>query len=135
MVDPDIESRRPVAGAEAQDATARLREVIAQIRDAADPEREMAVLEPVVRQARDGWRDARRLLVSPFVREGRLEPAIAALRVLIAVYPSRVEERRLLASLFGRMGQWDSAVAEADAAAAIDPGNAALHAARIQLRV
>ena len=123
------------AGADAQDATARLREVIEQIRAAEDPERDMPVLEPALRQARDGWRDARRLLVSPFVREGRLEPAIAALGVLIAVYPSRAEERRLLASLFGRMKQWDRAIAEADAAAGIEPGNAALHGVRIQLRV
>lgn len=135
MVDMADESRRPVAGANAQDATARLREIIGQIRGAADPERDMAALEPALRQATDGWRDARRLLVSPFVREGRFGPAIAALGVLIAVHPSRVEERRLLASLFGRMEQWDRAIAEADAAAAIEPGNAALHAARIQLRV
>src|SRR5690606_15293687 len=88
-----------------------------------------------LRQARDGWRDVRRLLVSPFVREGRLGPAIAALGVLIAVHPSRVEDRRLLASLFGRMKQWDRAIAEADAAAGIEPDNAGLHAVRIQLRV
>src|SRR5690606_25393678 len=67
--------------------------------------------------------------------EGRLGPAIAALSVLIAVHPARVEERRLLASLFGRMKQWDQAIAEADAAAHIEPDNVALHAARIQLRV
>lgn len=136
MVETVNESRRPMAGAdEAQDAAARLREVIGQIRSAADPERAMAALEPALRQARDGWRDVRRLLVSPFVREGRFGPAIAALDVLIAAHPSRVEERRLLASLFGRTKQWDRAIAEADAAAAIEPGNAALHAMRIQLRV
>ena len=95
----------------------------------------MAALEPALRQVRDGWRDVRRLLVSPFVREGRFGPAIAALDVLIAVYPSRAEERRLLASLLGRMKQWDRAIVEADAAADIEPGNAALHAARIQLRL
>ena len=136
MVDSAEESRRPGAGAQdAQDATARLREVIAQIRGAADPERDMAALEPALRQATDGWRDVRRLLVSPFVREGRLGPAIAALSVLIAVHPARVDDRRLLASLFGRMKQWDQAIAAADAAAHIEPDNAALHAARIQLRV
>src|SRR5690554_1300609 len=135
MVDTPGESRRPVAGTDAQDATARLREIIAEIRGAADPEGGMAALEPALRQAEDGWRDVRRLLVSPFVREGRLAPAIAGLGVLIAVYPSRVEDRRLLASLLGRMGQWDRAIAEADAAAGIEPGAAALHAVRIQLRM
>ncbi|MGE4450664.1 Vi polysaccharide transport protein VexE [Castellaniella sp.] len=135
MVDTAMESRGPVAGADPRDAAARLRDVIGRIRGAADPERDMAALEPALRQAKDGWRDVRRLLVSPFVREGRFGPAIAALGVLIAVHPSRVEDRRLLASLFGRMGQWDRAIAEADAAAGIEPGNAALHAVRIQLRV
>ncbi len=135
MVDTTMESRRPVAGVDPQNAIARLRETIGRIRDAADPERDMTALEPALRQVKDGWRDVRRLLVSPFVREGRLGPAIAALGVLIAVHPSRVEERRLLASLFGRMGQWDQAIAEADAAAGIEPDNAALHAVRIQLRV
>ncbi|MEN4920026.1 Vi polysaccharide transport protein VexE [Achromobacter spanius] len=135
MVDTVIENRRPAAGDDAKDATARLREVIGQIRGAADPEHDMAALEPALRQATDGWKDARRLLVSPYVREGRFGPAIAALVVLIAVYPARVEERRLLASLYGRMEQWDKAIAEADAAAGIEPGNAALHAVRIQLRV
>src|SRR5690606_9087286 len=127
------EGRRPAAGAE--DATVHLRDVIEQIRSAGDPEQAMAALEPALRQAKDGWRDVRRLLVSPFVREGRLEPAIAALRVLIAVYPSRVDDRRMLASLFGRMKQWDKAIAEADAAVGIEPDNASLHAVRIQLRV
>lgn len=135
MVDTAMESRPRAAGADPQGAIARLRDIIGQIRDAADPERDMAALEPALRQARDGWRDVRRLLVSPFVREGRFGPAIAALGVLITVHPSRVEDRRLLASLFGRMEQWDRAIAEADAAAGIEPGNAALHAARIQLRV
>ncbi len=135
MVNETIESRRPLAGANPQGAAARLREIIGQIRRAADPERDMAALEPALRQTEDGWRDVRRLLVSPFVRENRFEPAIAALGVLITVHPSRVEERRLLASLFGRTGQWDKAIAEADAAADIEPGSAALHAVRIQLRV
>ncbi|WP_322997730.1 tetratricopeptide repeat protein [Castellaniella sp.] len=135
MVDTAMESRPRAAGADPQGAIARLRDIIGQIRDAADPERDMAALEPALRQARDGWRDVRRLLVSPFVREGRFGPAIAALGVLITVHPSRVEDRRLLASLFGRMEQWDRAIAEADVAAGIEPGNAALHAARIQLRV
>lgn len=134
MVDTEIEGRRPVADAGPQDAAARLRDIIGRIRAAPDPGRDMAALEPALRQVRDGWRDVRRLLVSPFVREGRFEPAIAALGVLIAVHPSRVEDRRLLASLFGRMGQWDRAIAEADAAAGIEPGNAGLHAVRIQLR-
>jgi len=51
------------------------------------------------------------------------------------VYPARVDDRRLLASLLGRLEQWDRAIAEADAAAGIEPGNASLHAARIQMRV
>lgn len=135
MVNTTVENSRPAAGADAQDAAARLREVIGQIRGAADPECNMAALEPALRQAKDGWRDVRRLLVSPYVREGRFGPAIAALGVLIAVHPLRVDDRRLLASLYGRMQQWDKAIAEADAAAGIEPGNAALHAVRIQLRV
>lgn len=121
--------------AAAADATARLRDVIKAIRAAADPEREMAALEPPLAQTPDGWRDVRRLLVSPFVREGKFAPAIAALERLIAAYPQRADERRLLASLFGRTEQWDRAIAQADAAAGIEPDAAALHAARIQLRV
>ncbi len=135
MVDTAIENRRPAAGDEAKAATARLREIIGQIRASADPERDMAGLEPALRQAKDGWRDVRRLLVAPYVREGRFAPAVAALEVLIAMPPARADDRRLLASLFARMGEWDRAIAEADAAAGIEPGNAALHAARIQLRV
>ncbi len=136
MDDTLDQSSRPVAGADdAQDPAVRLREVIEQIRSAADPEGAMVALEPALRQARDGWRDVRRLLVSPFIRDGRLEPAITALSVLIAVHPTRVEDRRLLASLFGRTKQWDRAIAEADAAAGIEPDNAALHGVRIQLRV
>lgn len=141
MVDMAMKNRQSMAGIAAQDvtpepdATTRLCDLIGQIRSAADPERPMAALEPVLRQVKDGWRDVRRLLVSPFVREGRFEPAIAALNVLIVVHPSRVEDRRLLASLLGRMEQWDRAIAEADAAADIEPDNAALNAMRIQLRV
>lgn len=130
MVDTVIENRRAEA-----DATARLREVIKDIHSAADPVREMARLEPALAQAGDGWRDVRRLLVSPFVREGRFTPAIAALETLVAAYPLRTDDRRLLASLLGRTEQWERAIAEADAAAGIEPGAAALHAARIQLRV
>ncbi|WP_269446940.1 tetratricopeptide repeat protein [Bordetella petrii] len=95
----------------------------------------MAALGPALAQVADGWRDVRRLLVSPFVREGRLVPAIAALETLVAAYPARAEERRLLASLLGRTGQWARAIAEADAAAGIEPDAMALHAARIQLRM
>jgi len=135
MVDTAIENRVPVAGAEPQDATARLRDVIGQIRASADPARDMAALEPALRQAKDGWRDVRRLLVSPDVKEGKLASAIAALESLVSVYPARVDDRRLLASLLGRLEQWDRAIAEADAAAGIEPGNASLHAARIQMRV
>jgi len=130
MVDTALASRQ--AGA---DATARLREVIGQILAADDPAHEMAALEPALAQAADGWRDVRRLLVSPWVREGRFVPAIAALERLAAAYPARADDRRLLASLFGRTGQWDRAIAEADAAAAIQPDAASLHAARIQMRV
>jgi tetratricopeptide (TPR) repeat protein len=117
------------------DATARLRDVIQQIHFSPEPLSDMPLLEPALRQAADGWRDARRLLVSPLVREGKLGAAIAALEIMVAVYPARADERRLLASLFGRTEQWDRAIAEADAAAGIEPGAAALHAARIQLRV
>lgn len=136
MVDTAQNGRRPVAGDEdAREAAVRLREVVGQIRSAPDPEPGMAALEPALRQTKEGWRDVRRWLISPFVREGRFGPAIAALGVLIAVYPSRVEERRLLVSLFGRMKQWDRAMTEADAAAHIEPDNAALHGIRIQMRV
>lgn len=135
MVDTVIETRRPAAGAEAREAIARLREIIGQILAAADPERDMAALAPALQQTADGWRDVRRLLVSPYMREGRFAPAAAALGMLIAAYPERADDRRVLASLLGRMGEWDRAIAEADAAAGIEPGNAALHAARIQLRV
>jgi len=135
MVDTVMETRATESVADARTATARLREVIGQIRASADPERDMAALETVLRQANDGWRDVRRLLVAPYIKEARIDLAVAALNVLIGVPPSRADDRRLLASLLGRLGQWDRAIAEADAAAGIEPGNAALHAARIQLRV
>ncbi|OZI52458.1 tetratricopeptide repeat protein [Bordetella genomosp. 4] len=130
MVDTAIAHR--AAGAH---ATTRLREVIKAILDADDPVPAMTALEPALTQVSDGWRDGRRLLVTPLVRAGRIVPAIAALEILIKVYPSRADERRLLASLFGRTEQWERAIGEADAAARIDPEAAALHAARIQLRV
>jgi len=130
MVDTAIENRRAAA-----DATAQLREVIKDITAAGDPAREMARLDLALARAQDGWRDVRRLMVAPWMREARFEPAIAALEKLATAYPSRADDRRLLASLLGRTKQWDRAIAEADAAAAIEPANAALHAARIQLRV
>lgn len=129
-VNPAVAARRAQA-----DATARLREVIKEILDAEDPARDMAKLAPVLAGAIDGWRDVRRLLVSPYMREGRLALAIAALEVLIAAYPLRADERRTLASLLGRTEQWERAIAEADAAGALAPESAAMHAARIQLRV
>lgn len=135
MVDTVVGNCPPQAGAEPKDATARLRDVIGQIRASADPARDMTALEPALRPAKDGWREVRRLLVSPYVKEGKLAPAVAALETLIAVYPDRADDRRLLASLLARLEQWDKAIAQADAAAGIEPGNASLHAARIQLRV
>lgn len=140
MVDTTIE--RPGAAAAptrtataASDATSRLRGVIKRILEADDPLEAMAELGPALARVEEGWRDARRLLVSPFVRVGRLEPAIAALECLVAAYPARTDDRRLLASLLGRTEQWERAIAQADAAAAIAPDSAALQAARIQLRV
>ncbi|MBO9329645.1 Vi polysaccharide transport protein VexE [Achromobacter pulmonis] len=130
MAEALIEQRRAQA-----DATARLRGVIQEILGAPDPAQEMARLDPALAQTGEGWRDVRRLLVAPLVRERRLEPAIAALERLAAAYPARADDRRLLASLLARTEQWDRAIAEADAAAAIEPDTAALHAARIQLRV
>ncbi|MFY3435555.1 tetratricopeptide repeat protein [Achromobacter mucicolens] len=135
MVDTVVGNCPPQVGAEPKDATARLRDVIGQIRASADPARDMTALEPSLRPAKDGWREVRRLLVSPYVKEGKLAPAVAALETLIAVYPDRADDRRLLASLLARLEQWDKAIAQADAAAGIEPGNASLHAARIQLRV
>jgi tetratricopeptide (TPR) repeat protein len=117
------------------EATTRLHDVIKMIRAAADPAREMVRLDPALVQEANGRLDVRRLLVSPFVREGALAPAIAALEVLVAAYPSRADERRLLASLLGRTEQWGRAIAEVDAAAEIEPDAAALHAGRIQLRL
>ncbi|MFY3135873.1 Vi polysaccharide transport protein VexE [Achromobacter xylosoxidans] len=142
MVDTTIE--RPGAAtapasaapaAVASDATSRLRAVIKRILEADDPLQAMAELGPALARVEEGWRDARRLLVSPFVKVGRLEPAIAALEQLVRAYPARTDDRRLLASLLGRTEQWDRAIAQADAAAAIAPDSAALQAARIQLRV
>ena len=135
MVDTVVGNCPPQAGAEPKDATARLRDVIGQIRASADSARDMTALEPALRPAKDGWREVRRLLVSPYVKEGKLAPAVAALETLTAVYPDRADDRRLLASLLARLEQWDKAIAQADAAAGIEPGNASLHAARIQLRV
>lgn len=124
-----------IANTAASDATSRLRAVIKRILEADDPLQAMAELGPALARVEEGWRDARRLLVSPFVRVGRLEPAIAALERLVQAYPARTDDRRLLASLLGRTEQWERAIAQADAAAAIAPDSAALQGARIQLRV
>ena len=134
MVDATIE-RRGARDATEPDAATRLRDVIQRILEATDPAQAMAALGPALAQAADGWRDARRLLVSPWVRQARYAPAIAALETMVAAYPARVDERRLLASLLGRTEQWDRAIAQADAAAGIAPEDASLHAARMQLRV
>ncbi|MBB1625259.1 Vi polysaccharide transport protein VexE [Achromobacter sp. UMC71] len=131
MVDTTLE--RPAAAAD--DATSRLRAVIQQILEADDPSSALAAFGPALARVEEGWRDARRLLVSPLVRAGRLERAIAALERLVEAYPARTDDRRLLASLLGRTEQWDRAIAQADAAAAISPDAGALQAARIQLRV
>ncbi|ANN73400.1 Vi polysaccharide transport protein VexE [Bordetella bronchialis] len=131
MADVTVAERR---GASA-DARGRLLDVIAEIRSAPDPACEMARLDAVLARDPDGWREVRRLLVTAFVREGALAAAIAALEALVAAYPSRMDDRRLLASLLGRTGQWERAIAQADAAADIESGTAALHAARIQLRL
>jgi len=120
---------------EATDAVTQLREAIERIRSAADPVSAMDALDAALIQSADGRGDVRRLLVSPFVREGKFPAAIAAVEVLVRTYPSRTEERRLLASLLGRTRQWERAIDEIDAAAAIAPDAAALHAARIQLRL
>jgi tetratricopeptide (TPR) repeat protein len=117
------------------EAAAELLDVIGKIRAAADPSAEMARLDVALVLAADGRRDVRRLMVSPFVREHAFAPAIAALRVLVSAYPAQIEDRRMLASLLGRTQQWEPAIAEADAAADIEPAAAALHAARIQLRL
>jgi tetratricopeptide (TPR) repeat protein len=130
-----MDNRTSVNRREPPEATTRLLDVIKKIRAADDPVREMATLDKSLVLAADGLRDVRRLLVSPFVREGAFAPAIAALEILVAAYPSRADERRLLASLLGRTEQWERAIAEADAAAEIQPDAAALHAARIQLRL
>ena len=129
MVDATIE-RRGARDATEPDAATRLRDVIQRILEATDPAQAMAALGPALAQAADGWRDARRLLVSPWVRQARYAPAIAALETMVAAYPARVDERRLLASLLGRTEQWDRAIAQADAAAGIAPEDASLHAAR-----
>ena len=130
MVDTAIEERRAQA-----DATTQLREVIRDILAADEPAGQLARLGPALAKTNEGWRDVRRLLVAPWMREAKLAPAIAALETLIAAYPARADDRRLLASLLGRTKQWDRAIAEVDAAAGIEPANASHHAARIQLRV
>lgn len=117
------------------EAAARLLAVIQRIRGASDPASELADLDVALVRAADGRRDVRRLLVSPYVKEGAFAVAIAVLEVLVAADPRRAEDRRMLASLLGRTKQWDRAITEADAAAAIEPDDVALQAARIQLRL
>lgn len=131
MVDSALAEQR----AAAREATAQLRGVIQNIIAAEHPEREMEVLDPALARAQDGWRDVRRLLVSPYIRERRYEAAMAALERLIQAYPARADDRRMFASLLGRTGQWERAIAEADAAAAIEPDAPDLQAVRIQMRV
>ena len=86
MVDATIE-RRGARDATEPDAATRLRDVIQRILEATDPAQAMAALGPALAQAADGWRDARRLLVSPWVRQARYAPAIAALETMVAAYP------------------------------------------------
>ena len=131
MVDATIE--RGARDATEPDAATRLRDVIQRILEATDPAQAMAALGPALAQAADGWRDARRLLVSPWVRQAATRRRSPRWRQW-SPPPARVDERRLLASLLGRTEQWDRAIAQADAAAGIAPEDASLHAAR-QLRV
>ncbi|MGE8656668.1 MAG: tetratricopeptide repeat protein [Achromobacter sp.] len=131
MVDTTIE--RPEATT--LDATGRLRALLKQILEADAPAPALAGLATALGQVAQGWREARRLLVSPLIRQGRLALAIAVLERLVDAYPARTDDRRLLASLLGRTEQWDRAIAQADAAAALAPETAALQAARIQLRL
>ncbi|WP_233238589.1 Vi polysaccharide transport protein VexE [Bordetella sp. LUAb4] len=116
---------------------AALLDVIKAIRGAADPGREMPRLAAALAQARpaNGRREIKRLLVSPFVKEGAFAPAIAALDILVDAYPSHADDHRMLASLLGRTEQWDRAIAQADTAGAIEPDAAVLQGARIQLRL
>lgn len=118
-------------------AMAALLDVIKEIRGAADPGAAMPRLAAVLAQARpvNGRREIKRLLASPLVKEAAFAPAIAALDILVAYYPDHADDHRMLASLLGRTEQWDRAIAEGDAAGALEPGNAALHGARIQLRL
>ncbi len=134
MVETTIEPAAAAPIAE-DDAASRLRAVIRQILEANDPAPVLAALGPALAGVEDGWRDVRRLLVSPLVRAGRLDPAIAVLETLVQAYPARTDDRRMLASLLGRTQQWERAIAQADAAAAIAPDTGALQAVRIQLRV
>lgn len=80
--------------------------------------------------------DMHRVLVSPWVKEGRLADAVAALDIAIAANPPALAELRQRAGLNGRLGRWDAAIADADAAAAgaveSDPS---LLTSRIQYRL
>jgi tetratricopeptide (TPR) repeat protein len=122
------------AGATA-DASAWAYRAMARIRVAEDPA--VAIAELDARRLRDsGTRvDLRRLVISPLVRSGALEPAAAVLSTALEAWPESVDDRRLLASVLGRLKRWDEAIGQADLAACHGPGDASLHGARIQLRL
>ncbi|HBL64826.1 MAG TPA: Vi polysaccharide transport protein VexE, partial [Achromobacter sp.] len=69
MVDTAIEERRAQA-----DATTQLREVIRDILAADEPAGQLARLGPALAKTNEGWRDVRRLLVAPWMREAKLAP-------------------------------------------------------------
>ncbi|SAK87598.1 Bacterial transcriptional activator domain protein [Caballeronia pedi] len=109
--------------------------VIARIRSESDPLAGIAELDPSMVTDNAARMDVRRIVVTPFVRDGALAPAAAALRVLVQAWPNLVDDRRLLASVLGRLKRWDEAIEQADAASRIDPHDTGLLASRIQLRL
>lgn len=100
---------------------------------------ELRVLPEEVSQplviASDGRVDIRRLVVTPWMRQGWLVEVVPVLRLLLASFPEQVEDRRTLASVLGRLKRWDEAIAEADQVAARQPADGSAHAARIRLRL
>ncbi|OZI34762.1 hypothetical protein CAL29_14935 [Bordetella genomosp. 10] len=132
---PDAAIDAEPAGQEApHQARARLLRAIEAINQG-DQAEGIAMLTPDLVRAAQGRPDLRRHVVSPLIRDGALDAAIRVLRILACAYPALADDHRLLASLLGRLKCWDEAIGHIDLAAAVQPADAALHAARIRLRL
>jgi pentatricopeptide repeat protein len=126
--------RAASAAGAALSAEDRLLAEIARIRLADDDDTAASLSSALISEA-NGEIPVRRLLVSHFLRAGRMKSTAAVLEKLVEVYPGLIDLRRYLVGALGRLGRLDEAVEHIDAVAAIAPEDLPLQASRIQYRL